>query len=234
MRAAAESPIPLISAVGHETDTTLIDFAADRRAPTPTAAAEMAVPVRAELAALLAELGHRLSACVTRTRRRAPPSGWSRSRAAGPRPRTCSRRSRQRLDDAGERLPRALIAAHRPCPRRPGRGRAAAPGATAHRTGRRARRRSWRRCGGWPSWPIPSGRCSAASSGSPTARARRSSTPPMRARPARSTSTLPTGGWPPISAMERGRSRSARQSGLSASGPSSYPPGQPGLFDSEE
>ncbi len=62
VRAAAESIIPLISAVGHETDTTLIDFAADRRAPTPTAAAEMAVPVRLDLLAALEGFGARLGA----------------------------------------------------------------------------------------------------------------------------------------------------------------------------
>ncbi|NUB43912.1 exodeoxyribonuclease VII large subunit [Fertoebacter nigrum] len=61
VRAAADSAIPLISAVGHETDTTLIDFASDRRAPTPTAAAEMAVPVRMDLLAALDGQGARLS-----------------------------------------------------------------------------------------------------------------------------------------------------------------------------
>ncbi len=60
VRAASASDIPLISAVGHETDTTLIDHAADLRAPTPTAAAELAVPVRADLLAQVANLGSRL------------------------------------------------------------------------------------------------------------------------------------------------------------------------------
>ncbi len=66
VRAAAASTIPLISAVGHETDTTLIDFAADRRAPTPTAAAEIAVPVRLELAAQVQERSVRLGRALTR------------------------------------------------------------------------------------------------------------------------------------------------------------------------
>ena len=59
-RAVFEGVIPLISAVGHETDTTLIDFVSDRRAPTPTAAAEMATPVLSELKAMVSDLGARL------------------------------------------------------------------------------------------------------------------------------------------------------------------------------
>ncbi|UJW75729.1 exodeoxyribonuclease VII large subunit [Rhizobium sp. SL42] len=66
VRAAAASDIPLISAVGHETDWTLIDYAADVRAPTPTGAAEMAVPVKADLEAQIATLAARLSGAINR------------------------------------------------------------------------------------------------------------------------------------------------------------------------
>ena len=79
VRAAAASAIPLISAVGHETDTTLIDHASDRRAPTPTAAAEMAVPVRLDLVAELAGKSSRLSARTVAAVERAPAA----SRRAG-------------------------------------------------------------------------------------------------------------------------------------------------------
>ena len=109
VRAAAESPIPLISAVGHETDTTLIDFASDRRAPTPTAAAEIAVPVRSELMALVDDLGRRSASCLTVHARRARERldltvhRW-------PQPEALFAPVTQRVDDLVGRLPRALAA----------------------------------------------------------------------------------------------------------------------------
>ena len=109
VRAAAESPIPLISAVGHETDTTLIDHASDRRAPTPTAAAEMAVPVRAELVAELGELAHRAQHCLTRRTDRARER-FDLTVCRWPEPQSIFQPISQRLDDAAERLPRSLAA----------------------------------------------------------------------------------------------------------------------------
>jgi exodeoxyribonuclease VII large subunit len=103
VRAAAESEIPLISAVGHETDTTLIDFAADLRAPTPTAAAEKAVPVRAELIATVADLGARMVGAAQRglEERRARLGHTFR---ALPHPRRVLEDCERRLDDRAERL----------------------------------------------------------------------------------------------------------------------------------
>ncbi|OIP82631.1 MAG: exodeoxyribonuclease VII large subunit [Rhodobacterales bacterium CG2_30_65_12] len=108
-RAAAASEIPLISAVGHETDTTLIDFAADRRAPTPTAAAEMAVPVRRDLLAWTAEQGARLTTALTQALTRRGQRLADLSRAL-PRPESLLDGPRQRLDRAADRLPAALVA----------------------------------------------------------------------------------------------------------------------------
>ena len=109
VRAAAESPIPLISAVGHETDTTLIDHAADRRAPTPTAAAEMAVPVRAELVAQLGELQHRAQHCLSR-RIEHSRERFDLAVCRWPEPQAIFAPMLQRLDEVGERLPRSLAA----------------------------------------------------------------------------------------------------------------------------
>src|ERR1700730_3041421 len=103
VRAAAASAIPLISAVGHETDTTLIDHASDRRAPTPTAAAEMAVPVRLDLLTELGAKSGRISAGLSRLfgERRLHLAGLARGL---PDPHDLIGAAAQRLDDRAERL----------------------------------------------------------------------------------------------------------------------------------
>lgn len=107
VRAAAASRIPLISAVGHETDTTLIDHAADRRAPTPTAAAELAVPARLELLADLTQRAARLEGALARLTHLAA-SGLERAVAKLPDLPTMLNIARQRLDDRSERHGLAL------------------------------------------------------------------------------------------------------------------------------
>lgn len=108
VRAAAASQIPLISAVGHETDTTLIDYAADKRAPTPTAAAEMAVPVRLDLLAWLDGQSGRLTRALTNGVALRGQRLRDLSRAL-PRADTLLDGPRQRLDMLADRLPAALI-----------------------------------------------------------------------------------------------------------------------------
>jgi exodeoxyribonuclease VII large subunit len=107
VRAAAESHIPLISAVGHETDTTLIDFASDLRAPTPTAAAEMAVPVRSDLQVALLDFGRRLVSSSARqlNERRNLIEGLGRGL---PDPQRLLLEKSQALDERVERLALAM------------------------------------------------------------------------------------------------------------------------------
>jgi exodeoxyribonuclease VII large subunit len=109
VRAAFESEIPLISAVGHETDTTLIDLASDLRAPTPTAAAEYAVPVRADLMGWLSSMEERRVRSLTSNLEIKRQRLKDLSRGL-PTPADLVAMAAQRLDAVSDRLPRALSA----------------------------------------------------------------------------------------------------------------------------
>jgi len=113
VRATANSAIPLISAVGHETDTTLIDYASDKRAPTPTAAAELAVPVRLDLMAYLDQQHARMSRALSQGVMQRGQRLRDISRAL-PRPDALLDTPRQRLDRAAERLTRAAALTETP------------------------------------------------------------------------------------------------------------------------
>ena len=232
VRATAASPIPLISAVGHETDTTLIDFASDRRAPTPTAAAEMAVPVRSELAGLLSELGHRLTSCVTRT------AGRSHERLEQvvhrwPDAANLFTPFMQRVDDAGDRLPRAL--AQRTAHARTDLA-AVGPRLQGRLLTERVARANEKLASLWrlaelahPERPLQRGFVRVTDRSGRTlihaADARQAGAVDLHFADGRVAAHIGDGAGPvPFRPAKRVERRS----------PSSYPPGQPGLFDSED